>query len=122
MQFFQDPHGQMFAFEDDVVVSGAPGSLVFTAAHGRRLEVPATLLPAPAPRAPTPADIAQAQERADAARALRAAEGVALRCFMAGQSFPAAWQAYAQVLRAIVAAPSGTPAPLPAAPALPAGL
>lgn len=122
MQFFKDPQGQLFAFEDDVSVSGAPGALVFTAPHGARLDVPGALAPAPAPTAPPPMDAARAQHRGDAARALRATEAVALRCFMAGQPFPAAWQTYAQELRAIAATPSGTPAPLPAAPVLPAGL
>jgi len=124
MQFFKDPAGRLFAFEDDVEVSGAPGALEFRAAHGALLDVPATLTPAEAPlmAAPSVAQAAWQQHQGQAAQALRAAEHLALRCFMAGQAFPPAWQSYALALRAIVAAPSGVAAALPVSPALPAGV
>ncbi len=124
MQFFKDHTGHLFAFEDDVQVSGEAGALEFKAAHGARLDVPATLTPAdpPAVAAPSAAQAAWQQHQGQAAQALRAAEHLALRCFMAGQAFPPAWQSYALALRAIVAAPSGVAAALPVSPALPAGV
>ncbi len=124
MQFFKDAAGQLYAFEDDVQVTGAPGALIFTGPQGVRLDVPGTLIsaPAPAPGAPSAAPVAWQQHQAQAARAVRAAEAIALRCFMAGQAFPAAWQTYALSLRASVAAPSGTPGVLPVAPAEPPGV
>ncbi|MBO1857979.1 hypothetical protein J4G52_30975 [Burkholderia cenocepacia] len=51
MKHYIDKDGNIYGFEDDVVVSGMPGSLVFASAHGDVLDVPAELsrysLPAP---------------------------------------------------------------------------
>lgn len=52
MKQYVDTAGNVFAFEDDVITSGAPGNLVFTSALGEVLNVPKGLSPY-SPAAPT---------------------------------------------------------------------
>lgn len=52
---------------------------------------------------------------------LDATDLVCLRCYKAGVSYPAAWQAYTMALRAIVSGTDTTSTALPTRPAYPAG-
>jgi len=50
MQTFQDTEtGQFWQFDDDVIVLGDDGAREFWAAHGERLNAPASLVPAEMP-------------------------------------------------------------------------
>lgn len=64
MKEYVDTAGNVFAFEDDVVVAGEPGSLVFTSPHGDVLNVPRDL----SPYAPPTANAAQQLAAAKAAQ------------------------------------------------------
>lgn len=130
MQMYQDTATQdVYAFEDDVVVTGTAPNLVFTTANGVVLTAPHTLVPYTAPV--LSADQIAAQQAAAAKAALVASAqaaldkmdapgGCAIRCFKAGVAFPADWLAYCVALRAIVNGTSSATA-LPTQPAYPAG-
>ena len=63
--YFDTAIGKQYAFSDDVVVSGAPGALVFTAANGSVLgPYPATLVAGTAPMQPVSLAQAQAEQNA----------------------------------------------------------
>jgi hypothetical protein len=130
MHTYQDTTTQdIWAFEDDVVVTGASPNIVFTSALGAILNAPKTLVPYTAPV--LTADQIAAQQAASAKAALVASAqaaldkmdapgGCAIRCFKAGVTFPADWLAYCVALRAIVNSTS-TATALPTQPAYPAG-
>ena len=59
-----------------------------------------------------------AKAKAEAKTALAASDLTALRCFKAGQPFPAGWKAYVNSLRAIA---NGGTGPMPVQPDFPAG-
>lgn len=67
MQQFIDGEGNLYAFDDDVIVTGAPGSLAFMSRNGEVLSVPAGLSPY---AAPTPSEA----EQLAAAQAAKLAE------------------------------------------------
>jgi hypothetical protein len=71
-----------------------------------------------APSAPV---LSWTQYRLLAQQALHKSDVTVLRCVESGVSVPAAWKAYREALRAIVAAPNGTVETLPPAPAFPKG-
>jgi len=63
MQYYYDTAtNQQYSFEDDVVVTGQPGALVFTAAHGAVLgPYPSTMVAGMVPPPPLAAQLATAQ-------------------------------------------------------------
>lgn len=111
-----NPAGSHAYADDGAAV--APGEVPCTAAQAQS---PADWIVQNGIVLPSP-NAGWAAHQAAAHAALAETEKAALRFFMAGQSFPPTWQAHAQSLRAITSAASGTPAPLPAAPTLPAGV
>ena len=61
MQTYKDATNQVWQFENDVVVSGSAGALVFTTAHGTVLTTPTSLAPYTIPTPTTAQLLASAQ-------------------------------------------------------------
>jgi hypothetical protein len=129
MQTYIESTGMVWQFEDDVVVSGTPGALIFTAAHGAVLNTPASLAPYTIPT-PTVEQLAAAQQSAawlayqnQAKAALDASDVTILRCVEKLIVVPTEWATYRASLRTIVGATSvGDPTQLlPTRPAYPSG-
>ncbi len=127
MQYFKDTAtGKSYAYEDDVVVStNADGTYSFTAAHGVKLNAPATLEPHTPEQPIVNREIIASQ--LSAVRALAATDITMNRIIEAvsmertGFAAPdvVEFMKYRQALRAIVTA--NVPMTLPVAPPFPAG-
>lgn len=126
-EFIDTSGGQIYAFEDDVIVVVEDGIHSFYAASGMKLNIPETLIPYTAPVI-TPEEAAEIERNAlwkafqqTALTALGVTDAVALRCFKGGVAFPKDWNDYTWELRKIVDAESGDGSQsLPGQPAYPA--
>jgi hypothetical protein len=113
-----DVHGDRMPVDAQPLDEEAYTALLRAQAGGQALDWSGSA-PVPLPRTTLNA---WTELQVRAAEALKASDGVAMRCVKAGMTYPADWAAYDQALRGIVRAADGDAAAgLPPRPDYPAG-